>query len=143
VTCFADLETPLVQTARFPVEPPDGRRDVTEIARQTAFRRLMRAAAPTVFVAAIPNAGKRNPTQARREGIIAGLPDLTCWWNRGHALVEMKGYDARGRAGKLSSAQIEIGNRLLDLGWPVACFFTPERAVEWLASLGAPVRRFS
>lgn len=123
----------------FVVEPPDGRRYLAEVTRQTTFLGLMRLLGPSVEVRALPNAGKRNPRQAQREGIKAGLFDLGCWWNRGHALIEFKGYDKGGRAGKLSANQIAFGNRLHRQGWPVGCFFTPEVAVEWLRGLGAPI----
>ena len=138
---FAGMETPLDDVPRFLVEEPDGRKTLAELPRQVTFLSLMRMAGPTVEVRALPNAGKRNPTKARQEGIKAGLFDLGCWWpGGGHAVVEMKGYDARGRAGSLSLEQIDFGNRMHDLGTPAACFFTPEKAVAWLASVGAPVR---
>ncbi|WEK42961.1 MAG: hypothetical protein P0Y64_16710 [Candidatus Sphingomonas colombiensis] len=137
---FDALETPLDPEPRFPVEPPDGRRDVAELPRQTEFLRLMRLAGPSVEVRAYPNAGKRNPRQAISEGIKSGVFDIACWWNRGHAMIEFKGYSQR-RAGELSANQIDFGNCLHDMGFPVACFFTPEAAVAWLADIGAPVRR--
>jgi len=134
------LETPLRPEPRFLVEAPDGDRAWAEIDRQGCFMSLMHMQAPGVEVRALPNAGKRNPAKARQEGIKAGLLDVGCWWNRGHAVVEFKGYDKRGQAGKLDDNQIEFGNRLHDAGHHVACFFRPTSALAWLASLGAPVR---
>src|SRR5690606_25860469 len=100
----------------------------------------MRHAAPHVALWATANAGKRNPTQARREGIRAGVFDVQvvheaplCAW------IEMKGYTAAGRAGKLSEAQVEWGNRMSALGHHVACFFDPYDAVDWLRSVGFPI----
>jgi len=88
---------------------------------------------------AVPNAGKRNPAQARREGIVAGVFDTVWRWRRPLvAHIEMKGYDKRGRAGSLSVQQIEWGNRMVALGYPVACFFDPYAAVEWLRELRFP-----
>lgn len=140
-TPFDLVEDSLETVPRFPVEPPDGRKDVAELPRQVAFLSLMRMAGPAVEVRALPNAGKRNPTKARQEGIKAGLFDLGCWWSGGgHAVVEMKGYTKDGRAGSLSKEQIDFGNLLHRMGTPAACFFTPEKAVAWLASVGAPVR---
>lgn len=143
----------LNEAPRFPVEAPDGKRGWTELDRQAVFRQIMRNAAPAVLVYAVPNAGKRNPAQARKEGIMGGVFDLQCWWRdraptehnlvpfgTGFAAPEMKGYDSRGRAGRLSQAQIDWGNRMHDMGWPVACFFDPYAAVDWIRSLGAPVR---
>ena len=137
---FASLEAPLSETPLFPVEAPDGDRTRSEIARQVALFSTMRMVAPSVLGFAIPNAGKRNPAQARKEGIMGGAFDTEWHWAGGSAWIELKGYDARGRAGALSDNQVAWGNRMHRLGKPVACFFDPLAAVHWLASLGAPVR---
>lgn len=137
---FAALETALNAAPIFPVEAPDGDRARSEIARQVTLFGTMRMAAPTVLGFAIPNAGKRNPVQAKKEGIMGGAFDTEWHWDTGAAWIELKGYDARGRAGTLSQSQIDWGNRMHRLGKPVACFFDPLAAVRWLASLGAPVR---
>lgn len=139
---WADLESDLDPTPEFFVQPPDGRRDWPELARQATLFRLVHLAGPRVRGWAIPNAGKRNPLQARREGIKTGVFDtqwafrkpLTAW-------IEMKGYDRRGRPGVLSRAQIEWGNSMHMLGYPVACFFDPYAAVAWLRELGFPIRK--
>ena len=124
----------------FPVEPPDGERHLTELDRVSAFRRLMHMHAPTVAFYPNANAGKRSRYQASREGIVAGVFDYTIAWAAPNAVwLEFKGYDASGRPGSLSGAQIEWGNRMARLGHRVACFFRPESALAWLASCGAPV----
>lgn len=137
---WADLETSLHPEPLFPVQQPDGKKHWRELARQTTLFQILRIAAPQVVLWGTANAGKRNPMQARREGIRAGVFDVQavheaplCAW------VEMKGYDARGRAGKLSLAQIEWGNRMSTLGHHVACFFDPYDAADWLRSVGFPV----
>lgn len=137
------LESDLYPSPEFFVADPDGRRDWSELARQATLFRLMHAAAPRVFGFAIPNAGKRNPSQARREGIVSGLPDTQWVWRGVTAFIEMKGFDKRGRPGQLSNAQIEAGNRLHQLGYPVACFFCPYAAVEWLRGLGFPIAKIT
>lgn len=137
---WAELESGLHDAPRFHVEAPDGRREWTEIERQVTFRRLMATAAPRLLVFANANAGKRNPRQAKREGILGGVFDLTILWRRqAIAYVEFKGYDARGRAGKLSQAQIDFGNRLADMDVPCACFFSPYSAIDWLREQGFPI----
>lgn len=140
---WADLECDLHPEPKFPVQDPDGRRDWTELQRQTTLFRVVRTAGPKIAGFPIPNAGKRNPLKARREGIVAGVFD-TCW-NADHpfmsAWIELKGYDAKGRAGKLSPQQIEWGNRMHLLGKPVACFFCPYAAAEWLRMLGFPIMK--
>lgn len=142
---WAALESELHPSPRFPVEAPDGERDWTEIQRQATLFRIIHNAGPTICGFAVPNAGKRDPFKARREGIVAGVFD-TCW-NAEHpfmsAWVELKGYDARGRPGTLSTQQIEWGNRMHMLGKPVACFFDPYAAAEWLRMLGFPMRKFT
>lgn len=135
-----DLESSLSPAPQFPVQEPDGRRDWAEIDRQATFLSLMRTAAPRVMIRANANAGKRNPRQARREGIKSGVFDLSLFWRAPQiALIEFKGYDGRGRAGKLSRNQIEFGNSCAGLGIPVACFFDPYDAAEWCKSVGFPV----
>lgn len=135
------LESPLSPSPQFYVQAPDGRRDWSELQRQSEFFRLVHLLAPRVLAYAIPNAGKRNPWKARKEGIMAGVFDTRIEWRAPvTAAIEFKGYDARGRAGQLSDAQVDYGNRMVDLGWNVACFFCPVAAVDWLRGCGFPVR---
>lgn len=137
---WSDLETGLQEPPRFHVEAPDGRKDWREIDRQATFRRLIATASPRLLVFANVNAGKRNGRLARKEGILGGVFDITVLWRRQQiAYVEFKGYDARGRSGKLSQAQIDFGNRLTGLEVPCACFFSPYSALEWLRGQGFPI----
>lgn len=140
MNAFTSLETPLVATPAFYVQTPDGRRDWSEIDRQATLFRVMRMSAPRVAIEANANAGKRNPAKARKEGIRAGVFDVSVRFRAPLAAwIEMKGYDARGKAGALSQDQIEWGNRQTELGWPVACFFCPYAAADWLREQGFPV----
>ena len=134
------LESTLDPVPDFPVQAPDGVKTWTELQRQTTLLRLIHMAGSRVPVWAQANAGKRNPMQARREGIVAGVFDLQFAW-RGPltAFVEMKGYTKAGRAGSLSRQQIEWGNRLHALGHHVACFYCPYAALDWLRSIGFPI----
>lgn len=150
MTDWAALETPLKAAPLFPVEAPDGRKELSELARAKMFRAYMAKLAPACGVYANANAGKRNPNQARAEGIRAGVPDYTIYWDISDstipncavsiAYVELKGYSAAGAPGKLSPAQIEFCNDLHSKGHKVACFFSGQSAFEWLRSLGAPIR---
>ena len=137
------LEYDLNGPPEFLCQQPDGRKNWSEIARQAELFRLMHMLAPHVMGFAIPNAGKRNPRQAKREGLLAGLPDTQWLFRDLCAFVEIKGYDSRGRPGALKLAQIETCNRMHRLGWPVAMFFDPLVAVAWLRSIGFPVRPIS
>jgi len=147
---WAELETPLGGKPLFPVEAPDGRKDLSELDRQVMFRKYAANLAPMVMLWANANAGRRNPLQARREGIVAGVFDMSAAWDIGASTlvdcavsacwIEFKGYDKRGQPGRLSEAQIEWGNAMHQRGHKVACFYSGKSAFDWLASLGAPVR---
>lgn len=123
----------------FFVQPPDSRRDWTEAGRQRTLLQICQYHAPEIHVHPVPNAGKRNPMQARREGIRAGVFDLVF-----HsapvpvAYVEFKGWRKSGSAGKLDKNQIAFGNAMTRFGIPVACFFDPYDAYEWLLGIGFP-----
>lgn len=131
------MEAPLKPTPRFTVQAPD--RDTrSELERQTAFLGLLRICAPTVMVWAVPNGhnrGLKDRVKAKKEGLKAGVPDLTLCWNHGVGFLEFK--DARG---KPSDAQIDLLNYLQDAGHHCGIARTPEFALELLASWGAPVR---
>lgn len=120
----------------FYVQEPDGLRDIGELPRCTKFRKLVARELPKVLLYPNANAGKRNPMQARREGIMAGVFDYTAVWDDGDAWIEFKGYSQR-RAGKLSQPQIDFGNALIARGRNAACFFDPVSAFEWLKECGA------
>ena len=147
---FADLESPITAKPAFPVQAPDGRKDLSELDRQAWVVSYMRRAQPHIMVYATPNAAKRGfaaQRQAKKEGLLAGVFDLTFAWDIKHSdgdvtvcWAEMKGYDSRGRAGSLSQAQIEWGNATHERGHKVACFFSAKSVIEWLRELGAPIR---
>lgn len=140
---WAALESSLDPDPLFHIERPDGRKELTELQRVRMLLKLVRERAPAVHVHAIPNAAKRGlkaQRQAKAEGMRAGVFDLCFTWAGGSAAwVEMKGYDAAGRAGKLSAAQIDWGNAHFRMGHDVASFYSPEKALEWLRGCGAPV----
>ncbi|WP_159975842.1 MULTISPECIES: hypothetical protein [unclassified Novosphingobium] len=153
MNAFAHLETPLDEAPLFPVEAPDGRKDLAEIDRQVMFRKYLSNLAPAVMSYANPNAAKRGfkaQHQARKEGLTAGVFDMTCAWGIDASTlpdcdvsvcwIEFKGYDSNGRPGKLSQAQIDWGNAMVRKGHKVACFFSGKSAFDWMASLGAPIR---
>lgn len=150
MTDFAALESPIAPVPLFPVQAPDGRKELSELDRQAWVVNYIRRAQPHIMVYATPNAAKRGfaaQRQAKKEGLLAGVFDLTFCWDIKHSdgpvtvcWAEMKGYDARGAAGKLSPPQIEWGNAMHQRGHKVACFFSAKSVIEWLRSLGAPVR---
>lgn len=137
---FDHLETPLVEVPEFFVQAPDGRRDWSEEDRMATLFAEMSRLAPRVLGHHVPNEGKRNPWKAHRLGIRAGVFDTRWDWRHPlSAALELKGYDKRGQPGKLSQAQIVWGNRMFALGKPVACFFDPYAAIDWLRDQGFPI----
>jgi len=150
VTTWADLETTLAPEPEFPVEQPDGVH-LSELERQAWLVSYIRKTSPKVLIYANANAGKRGmgaQHQARKEGLLAGVPDLTVAWSTDDAYcagptvawIEVKGTDAKGHPGKLSAQQIETMNRLHRSGQAVACFFSAKSAIAWLRSLGCPIK---
>jgi hypothetical protein len=125
------------------IEPKDNGQ-AGEEARQAAFVSFIRRHAKRMKVYANVNAAKRGPkaiARAKREGMKAGAPDLTCFWAGGVAWIEFK--DARaGVDTKANEAQVSFLNDLHRAGHNVAVFRTAERAIEWLRDLGAPVPEF-
>ena len=137
---LSNLDTSLSPSPQFYCEGPDGLKHWSEIDRQSTFFKLLRYAGPRIDVFANANAGKRNPHKAKKEGIKSGVFDVTCLWRPPVvAFIEFKGYDGRGRPGTLSDNQIDFGNRLVELGIPCACFFSPQAAVDWLREQGFPI----
>lgn len=138
---FDDIpEAPLFgEVALFPVQAPDGLRNVGEAARQAKFFTRLRMAAPSLESWHTPNEGARNPIKALASGIKGGVFDVSIASGEGQPLrraeLELKGYDKRGRAGTLSAAQITWGNRMYLAGHPVACFFDPDAAIAWLRTI--------
>jgi len=111
----------------------------SETYRQREWVGHMHQHARSVLVFAIPN-GTNIPSFAGRskvkaEGLYTGFPDTGAHWDGGYAYLEWK--DGKGDP---SDAQIECLNRLVGMGYPCGVFRTAEAAVNWLASVGCPVR---
>lgn len=136
----------------FPVEAPDGRKDLSELDRQAWFVTFMKRTQPHIEVHANPNAAKRGfkaQAQARKEGLKAGVFDVTVAWDYRESTIdspvsvawpEFKGYNSAGQPGKLTDEQIRWGNAMHAKGFPVACFFSAKSVIAWLRELGAPIR---
>jgi hypothetical protein len=148
---WANLESDLHQAPLFPVEAPDGRKDLSEHERQAWFVSFMRKSNPHIEIHANMNHGKRGQfamNQAHAEGLKPGVFDITVAWDVADAAddrptvawCEYKGYERSGRAGKLSQIQIDWGNAMHRKGFSVACFFSAWSCIEWLRSLGCPIR---
>ena len=119
------------------VEPKD-RDPAKEFDRQAAWVKLMRRTCRSCLVFAVPN-GTNIPSRAgrarvKREGMHTGFPDNGILWADGDAFIEWK--DGRGDP---TDSQIETLNWLHLRGHPVAVCRTPEAAMRWLKSVGAPV----
>lgn len=133
------LESSLREEPLFFVQKPDGNRILGEDPRCKTLVKLVHQLAPQATIQHSKNEGNHNHIKAKAMGVVAGYPDYTVTWGvRNQAFIEMKGYTAAGRAGELSQAQIDQCNKLFRQGFPVACFFTPELAFEWLVQQGMP-----
>jgi hypothetical protein len=136
-----DLEdSPLkpVLDPRVFLEPHD-KGKAPETTRQAEWVSHMHKHARGVLVFAIPN-GTNIPSFAgrakiKKEGLYTGFPDTGAVWGSGTAYLEWKDGD-----GSPSDAQIECLNRLIEMGYPCGVFRSLEAAVNWLASVGCPVR---
>lgn len=131
------LEAPLKAEPRFTIEPKDKQLG-SEIQRQAAFLGVLRLQAPDVMAWAVPNGhnrGLKDRVKAKKEGLRAGVPDLTLVWNHGSAFLEFK-----SGTGTPDTAQIDLLNYLQDAGHRCAVVRTPEFAMALLADWGAPVR---
>lgn len=130
----------LKPVARFTIEPTD-RSPASEIERQTTFLGLLRMQAPTVMAWAVPNGhnrGLKDRVKAKKEGLRAGVADLTVVWNHGVAFLEFK-----TGTGKPDDNQVDLLNYLTDAGHHCAVVRSPEFALHLLAEWGAPVRAVS
>lgn len=137
---WAALETSLDPDPLFFVQSPDGLKLLSEDDRAIALVSLVHRIAPAIEIAHVKNEGRHNYVKAARMGVVAGHFDYIVTWDRAKTcFIELKGYTKAGRPGTLSKAQIEWGNRKYLQGFPVACFFSPDRAVEWLREQGAPM----
>jgi hypothetical protein len=93
----------------------------SESSEQTTLVARVRNLHPELVLMSIPNGGKREPrvaAQMKREGVLAGAPDLflaeprECW----HGLfIEMK----KKIGGKISSEQTSVIKLLKDRGYQV------------------------
>lgn len=136
---WAALEASLNADPLFFVQRPDGLKHLSEDARCKTLVKFVHQLAPTAEIAHVKNEGRHNHAKAKTLGVVTGHGDYIVTWAKcSAAYIEMKGYSAAGRAGELSQAQIDWGNRKFMQGFPVACFFTPELAFEWLVQQGMP-----
>jgi len=140
LTPFDALESSLTPELdpRVFVEPKDKGKQ-SESKRQGEWVNHMHKHARKVLVFAIPN-GTHIPSFAGRarikaEGLYTGFPDTGAHWDGGYAYLEWK--DSKGDP---KPAQVECLNRLVGMGYPCGVFRTMEVAVNWLASIGAPVK---
>lgn len=139
MNAWASLESALDADPLFYVQRPDGLKHLSEDAGSIALVNLVHRLAPKATIQHPKNEGKHNHVKAKAMGVVAGFPDyIVTWPVRGQAFIEMKGFTAAGRPGELFQAQIDQCNKLYRQGFPVACFFSPDAAFEWLVAQGMP-----
>lgn len=109
-----------------------------EIEIQQGFRKRLYYVAPKVRVVAVPNGlftTRWSATQAKREGMSAGFPDVVCLWpSRGVAFIEFK-----RPGGPISDNQHEWHLRLHDMGHDICVAYSVDQAVDFLRACGAPI----
>ena len=131
---FDALDAPLKPIPLFAIEPKDGA-TASEIERQTRFLGSLRIAAPQVIAWAVPNGhnrGLKDRAKAKKEGLRAGVPDLTIVWDQGVAFLEFKnGTDSP------DENQTDLLNYLQEVGHFCAVVRTPQFAMGLLEKWGA------
>lgn len=119
------------------VDPRAVADDGDEVTIQSRFRNRIRKLAPGCQVVAIPNGGNRTQWErlkAKREGLVAGFPDLMILWPGGQAFLEFK-----ARNGALSDAQLGQLMWLHRAGYPTGVFRSVETAIEFMRDAGLPM----
>lgn len=117
----------------------------TERQVQRAILSMMGTAFRSVLVHHSPNGGHLAGNDEARfkqvgalkgDGMKVGWPDLTCVWNHGIAFMEVKrpGYSPS----QVSKQQIEIHERLAEMGFAPAIVTSPDEAFAFLRERGAP-----
>jgi len=113
---------------------------------QRAILRMMGRCFPRVLLWHVPNgAYLGDDEKARRrtmgallgDGLKPGAPDLACYWDHGHALMEVKrpGYSPS----EVSLQQLFMHRQLAEMGFPVGIVTSPAEAFAFLRARGAPV----
>lgn len=103
--------------------------------QQVLFVARVRTFLPEILIFAVPNGGNRNPREAanlKKEGVLAGVPDLVVAEPRGrfHGLyIEMKRADGKGATSK---AQKDVMARLVERGYAVSVCHGQDEAWERL-----------
>ena len=112
---------------------------------QRAILAMMGRCFPQVFVTHVPNGAHLAGGDVARfkqmgalkgDGLKPGFPDLACYWNHGHTLIEVKrpGY----RPSDVSVKQLELHDKLAEMGFKPAIVTSPEEAWQHLIDRGAP-----
>lgn len=112
---------------------------------QRAILQMMGTCFPSVLVHHSPNGGHLAGDREARfkqvgalkgDGMKIGFPDLACYWNHGHALMEVKrpGYCPSD----VSPQQVKIHAKLAEMGFEPAIVTSPEEAFAFLRDRGAP-----
>ncbi len=115
----------------------------TERATQRAILAMCGKCFPDVFIHHSPGGAQLAGNDRARfkqigalkgDGFKPGFPDLTCYWNGGHLLIEVK----REKGGVVSDAQKALHERLSAIGWPVSIVRSQDEAHAALCAAGAP-----
>lgn len=115
----------------------------TERQTQRAILKMCGSCFRDVFITHVPNGAHLAGSDHQRriqggklvgDGMKKGFPDLLCLWAPGKgALIEVK-----RPGGKAELHQLELHQRLRELGWPVATVDNMDDAYRFLIECGAP-----
>jgi hypothetical protein len=111
---------------------------------QRAILQMAGLCFPDVLIVHVPNGSHLSGDDRARamqmgalkgDGLKVGFPDLACYWNHGHCLIEVK-----RPGGKVSPGQEAMHADLAGKGYRPAVVTSPAEAHAFLVDRGAPCR---
>jgi hypothetical protein len=122
-------------------------RSSSEDAIQRGIVRYLRTALPSGWIVfAVPNGGSRNVIEAAKmkgTGTLAGMPDLCILgWEGGYDKPKAATFfiEVKSANGRPSLAQLDMHDRLLDLGFEVAICRSIDDARDSCIRWNLPIR---
>jgi hypothetical protein len=118
-------------------------RSSSEDSIQRGIVRYLRTVLPSGWIVfAVPNGGSRNLIEAAKmkgTGTLAGMPDL-CVLGIEHDVPSSWFIEVKSASGRPSLPQLDMHDRLLDLGFEVAICRSIDDARDACIKWGIPIR---
>lgn len=106
---------------------------------QTALVNELRLTLPkNAFAFAVPNGGSRHVVEAtnlKRQGVVAGIPDLILVY-AGKAF----GLELKAKNGRISDSQAQTFPKLRDAGMRIEVARSRNEAIQHIKDMGIPLR---